>query len=175
MPTVKTLPAATKTHLRSLVTDSKYRNSACSSKYNLGGPGSPGKPIKKFGWNASLPSGAAEKRKGQDDAGKYRLGMYTKPSRDGGNAFWYKMTHVGDNSYKFEPITGFPVCGKCRGTGDVVCPDCGGAGRTNVGNLSQPCRKCMHAKVNKRGFITCECGGNSIANGSCVVADASKW
>ncbi len=173
MPTVKLLPRLTKSHLFKLVTDTAYRKRASSASYTLGGPGSPGSPIKKFGWEANLSAGTGQR--GQGDPGKYRLGAYTKPGALGGNVFWYKMEHVGDNSYKFERITGFPACPKCKGTGGIVCPKCNGSGRILEGNFASSCNNCKSSKALKSGVVACECGGKHIANGSSVVADFSKW
>ncbi|MFT4679697.1 MAG: hypothetical protein ACI9HG_001813, partial [Flavobacteriales bacterium] len=118
MPRVSHLPHETRLHLFHLVTDKAYLSRASKAIYNLGGQGSPGTPIKKIGWEERLPAGSEQRNQHRSgDPGKYRLGAYTSPGR-GGNVHWYKMTHVGSNSYKFEKITHFPTCSKCHGTGD---------------------------------------------------------
>jgi hypothetical protein len=171
MATVKLLPQATKRHLYDLITDGNYRSNASHSTYDIGGPGSPGKPVTKYGWNSNLPSG---KNAGPPDPGKYRLATFLRTGV-GGNTFWYKMEHVGDNSYKFEAITGFPPCPKCKGTGDHVCPDCNGSGRIVDGNFSSPCVKCKKPDAMKSGVVVCECGGKKLANGISVDPDFANW
>ena len=170
MPKVKFLPAATKSHLHKLVTNSTYRKNASSASYNLGGPGSPGVPVKKFGWEQNLPAGTEQRKTGQKDPGKFRLASYSKP---GGSVYWYMMEHVGSNSYKFEAITDFPACPLCHGSGDTICPDCKGTGRIVDGRFSSPCTKCRN--TNPPGVLVCECGSKHIANGISVNADLSKW
>ncbi len=166
MPTtVKHLPTSTKKHLFKLVTDTKYRKAASHASYNLGGSGSPGKPVTKYGWNRLLPAGA-----GWPDPGKLRLASYQKPPGGGGSLFWYKMEHVGSNSYKFDRIIGFPVCPTCKGTGDILCPECNGTVKTKVGRLEAPCLRC------RKGVLICtKCKGKNVANGATVDPDETKW
>jgi hypothetical protein len=171
---VRLLPAATKKHLFNLVTNSAYRSRASKATYTLRGEGSPGTPVTKYGWDGTLPAGTEQRREGQPDPGKYRLASYERPLR---GTFWYKMEHVGSNSYKFDPIAKFPVCPMCKGTGQMLCPDCKGTGRTVDGRLITVCTKCLNTSNRlKSGVLECSnCHGLHVANGATVDPTEAHW
>ena len=172
------LPGAlpgTKQHLYDLVTDGGYRDRKRSSAYNIvprgdGLGGMQGNGGKKWGYDASLPSGAAD-AVGREDPGRYRIYRLIAANRH----TWWALTHLPANTYKFNKIA-IPKCRPCNGTAEILCPTCKGLRRVQATptTLAGPCPNC---RTRPTASMPCAaCNPNPvIVDGYSINKNFANW
>lgn len=123
------LPAETRHHLHNLVVNN-YTNGAFSENFTQNPDGIAGSTT-KFGSAAGLAPGADSLRLGRGtNPGRFRLIRHIHHAPH--NTVWIYAEHMGRSSYNFDKIE-FPACEGCRGTTEIICPQCQGSNIRKTG------------------------------------------